>query len=54
MQAGEKQVRVLVADDSAFSRKLVEQTLSEKRYSLVLLKAGAKRSTFSRSIILLL
>jgi two-component system cell cycle response regulator len=40
MQAGEKQVRVLVADDSAFSRKLVEQTLSEKRYSLVFAKSG--------------
>lgn len=40
LQAGERQIRVLVADDSAVSRKLVEQTLSEKRYSLVFAKSG--------------
>jgi two-component system cell cycle response regulator len=40
VQAGEQQIRVLVADDSAVSRKLVEQTLSEKRYSLVFAKSG--------------
>jgi two-component system chemotaxis response regulator CheY len=40
LQAGEQQVRVLVADDSAVSRKLVEQTLSGKRYSLVFAKSG--------------
>jgi len=40
LQAGEQQIRVLVADDSAVSRKLVEQTLSGKRYSLVFAKSG--------------
>ena len=40
MQTGEQDIGVLVADDSAFSRKLVEQTLSEKRYSLVFAKSG--------------
>ncbi len=40
MQAGEQPIRVLVADDSAVSRKLVEQTLSEKQYSLVFAKSG--------------
>jgi two-component system cell cycle response regulator len=40
VQAGEQQISVLVADDSAVSRKLVEQTLSEKRYSLVFAKSG--------------
>ena len=40
MQAGEQQIRVLVADDSAVSRKLVEQTLSDERYSLVFAKSG--------------
>jgi len=40
LQAGEKQVSVLVADDSAVFRKLVEHTLSEKRYSLVFAKSG--------------
>jgi two-component system, cell cycle response regulator len=40
LQACEQQIRVLVADDSAVSRKLVEQTLSEKRYSLVFAKSG--------------
>ena len=40
MQAGEQQIRVLVADDSAVSRKLVEQTLSDKQYSLVFAKSG--------------
>ncbi len=40
LQAGEQPIRVLVADDSAVSRKLVEQTLSEKRYSLVFAKSG--------------
>jgi len=40
LQAGEQQIRVLVADDSAVSRKLVEQTLSEKRYSLIFARSG--------------
>jgi two-component system cell cycle response regulator len=40
LPAGEQQIRVLVADDSAVSRKLVEQTLSEKRYSLIFAKSG--------------
>jgi two-component system cell cycle response regulator len=40
LQSGEQQIRVLVGDDSAVSRKLVEQTLSEKRYSLVFAKSG--------------
>ena len=40
MQDGEQQIRVLVADDSAVSRKLVEHTLSEKRYYLVFAKSG--------------
>ncbi len=40
MQAGEQQIRVLVADDSAVSRQLIEQTLSEERYSLVFAKSG--------------
>jgi len=40
LQAGEQQIRVLVADDSAVSRKLVEHTLSEKRYYLVFAKSG--------------
>jgi len=42
LQAGEQQIRVLVADDSAVSRKLVEHTLSEKRYSLVFAKSGCE------------
>jgi two-component system chemotaxis response regulator CheY len=37
--AGE-QIKVLVADDSAVSRKLVEHTLSEEQYSLVFAKSG--------------
>jgi diguanylate cyclase (GGDEF)-like protein len=40
MQAAEQQIKVLVADDSAVSRKLVEYTLSEKQYSLVFAKSG--------------
>jgi len=40
IQAGEQQIRVLVADDSAIFRKLVEHTLSEKQYSLVFAKSG--------------
>jgi two-component system cell cycle response regulator len=40
LQAGEQQIRVLVADDSAVSRKLVEHTLSEKQYSLIFAKSG--------------
>jgi two-component system cell cycle response regulator len=40
LQAGEEPIRVLVADDSAISRKLVEHALSEKRYSLVFAKTG--------------
>jgi diguanylate cyclase (GGDEF)-like protein len=33
-------IKVLVADDSAVSRKLVEHTLSEEKYSLVFAKSG--------------
>lgn len=33
-------IKVLVADDSAVSRKLVELTLNEKQYSLVFAKSG--------------
>jgi two-component system, cell cycle response regulator len=40
LQGVEQQIMVLVADDSAVSRKLVEHTLSEKRYSLVFAKSG--------------
>jgi two-component system, cell cycle response regulator len=40
MQAAEQQIKVLVADDSAVYRKLVEHTLSEERYSLVFGKSG--------------
>ena len=40
MQIGDQQIRVLVADDSAVSRKLVEHTLDEKWYSLVFAKSG--------------
>jgi two-component system, cell cycle response regulator len=40
LQAGEQQIRVLVADDSAVSRKFVEHTLSEKQYSLIFAKSG--------------
>src|SRR5882762_305369 len=35
-----QQTKVLVADDSAISRKLVELTLSDKRYSLIFAKSG--------------
>ena len=40
MKAAGQPVKVLVADDSAVSRKLVEHTLSEKQYSLVFAKSG--------------
>lgn len=40
MQAPGRQIKVLVADDSAVSRKLVEHTLSGKQYSLVFAKSG--------------
>jgi len=40
MKAAGQPVKVLVADDSAVSRKLVELTLSEKQYSLVFAKSG--------------
>jgi two-component system cell cycle response regulator len=40
VQSGEQQIRVLVGDDSAVSRKLVEQTLNDERYSLVFAKNG--------------
>ena len=40
LKDGKQQIRVLVADDSAVSRKLVEQTLSESRYCLVFAKSG--------------
>jgi diguanylate cyclase (GGDEF)-like protein len=40
MKVAGQQIKVLVADDSAVSRKLVEFTLSEKQYSLVFAKSG--------------
>jgi diguanylate cyclase (GGDEF)-like protein len=40
MQPVEQQIKVLVADDSAVYRKLVEQTLSQKLYALVFAKNG--------------
>jgi two-component system cell cycle response regulator len=42
MQAAGQQIMVLVADDSAVSRKLVEHALSEKQYSLVFAKSGCE------------
>jgi diguanylate cyclase (GGDEF)-like protein len=39
-KAAGRTVKVLVADDSAVSRKLVELTLSEKKYSLIFAKSG--------------
>jgi len=42
MKAAGQPVKVLVADDSAVSRKLVELTLSEKQYSLVFAKSGGE------------
>jgi two-component system cell cycle response regulator len=40
MKDAGRPIKVLVADDSAVSRKLVEHTLSEKQYSLVFAKSG--------------
>jgi diguanylate cyclase (GGDEF)-like protein len=40
MPAPEQQIKVLVADDSAVYRKLVEHALSEKHYSLLFAKSG--------------
>jgi len=40
MKAAGGPIKVLVADDSAVSRKLVEHALSEKQYSLVFAKSG--------------
>lgn len=40
MQTPEQEIKVLVADDSAVYRKLVEHTLSEKDYSLVFARSG--------------
>src|ERR1700680_59201 len=40
MREGEQQIKVLVADNSAVSRKLVEHTLSEKPYSLIFANDG--------------
>jgi diguanylate cyclase (GGDEF)-like protein len=40
MVAVGEQIKVLVADDSAVSRKLVEFTLPEEQYSLVFAKSG--------------
>jgi two-component system cell cycle response regulator len=40
MKAAGQRIKVLVADDSAVSRKLVELTLSEKQYSLIFAKSG--------------
>jgi len=40
MKAAGQQIKVLVADDSAVSRKLVEHALSEKHHSLIFAKSG--------------
>jgi two-component system cell cycle response regulator len=40
MSTPEQHIKVLVADDSAVFRKLVEQTLSEKQYRLIFAKSG--------------
>src|SRR5260370_30140581 len=40
MIAAGEQIKVLAADDSAVSRKLVEHALSEEQYSLVFAKSG--------------
>ena len=40
MKAAGQLIKVLVADDSAVSRKLVELTLHEKQYSLVFAESG--------------
>ncbi|HWZ96136.1 MAG TPA: diguanylate cyclase [Candidatus Dormibacteraeota bacterium] len=40
MKAAGGSIKVLVADDSAVSRKLVEHTLHENRYSLIFAKSG--------------
>ena len=40
MKDAGRPIKVLVADDSAVSRKLVEHALSEKQYSLVFAKTG--------------
>ena len=40
MKAAEGPIKVLVADDSAVSRKLVEHTLYEEQYSLIFAKSG--------------
>src|SRR5258708_37013152 len=39
-EAASPELTVLVADDSAFHRKLVEHPLSEKRYALLFAKSG--------------
>jgi diguanylate cyclase (GGDEF)-like protein len=39
-KASGQQTKVLVADDSAISRKLVELTLSDKQFSLIFAKSG--------------
>jgi diguanylate cyclase (GGDEF)-like protein len=40
MRVAGRQTKILVADDSAISRKLVELTLSDRRYSLTFAKSG--------------
>jgi two-component system cell cycle response regulator len=40
MQTVERKIKVLIADDSAVSRKLVEQTLDAKPYSLFFARSG--------------
>ncbi len=40
MRAAGRQTKILVADDSAISRKLVELTLSDRQYSLTFAKSG--------------
>ena len=42
MKAAGQPIKVLVADDSAVSRKLVELTLYGKRYSLIFAKSGCE------------
>src|SRR5260221_12756256 len=40
MRAAGRQTKILVTDESAISRKLVETTLSDRQYSLTLAKSG--------------
>src|ERR1700686_2565160 len=40
MDPSSREVRILVADDSAVYRKLVEQSLSQEHYTVLLAKSG--------------